>query len=82
MLRETTFWLGGILTIALGVALAASLVWIGAGIDYFEAWLGCGIAVLFGAFFLHVSRDEHRTRLAFLEESEGGSGPGPGSGKR
>ena len=70
MLRETTFWLGGVLTIALGVTLGAGLVWAGAGVEFFDAWLASGIAVGFGAFFIYVSREEHRNRLAFLADSE------------
>jgi len=81
MLRETTFWLGGLVTIALGAALAGSLVWIGAGLDYADAWLGAALAVLFGAFFLYVSHDEHRSRREFLKESEDASSPRTGSGR-
>jgi len=82
MLRETTFWIGGILTIALGVLFAAGLLLAGAGFDYASAWLGCGIAVGFGAFFLSVSRDEHRDRLAFLADVEREGPDEPGSGAR
>ncbi|MGA8710315.1 MAG: hypothetical protein WB786_03680 [Thermoplasmata archaeon] len=70
MLRETTFGIGGILTIALGVLFAAGLFLAGAGFEYASAWLACGIAVGFGAFFLYVARDEHRDRLSFLAEVE------------
>ena len=66
MLRETTFLIGGILTIALGVLLGAGLYLAGAGVEYVDAWLASGIAVGFGAFFLYVARDEHRDRLDFL----------------
>jgi hypothetical protein len=78
MLRETTFRIGGVLTIALGVALAYGLFIAGAGIEFADAWLAAGIAVGFGAFFLYVARDEGRTRREFLRsaEEEGKSPPG------
>jgi len=66
MLRETTFWIGGIVMIALGILLGIGLFLAGAGVDFFDAWLGSGISVGFGAFFLYVARDEHRDRLAYL----------------
>ena len=75
VLRETQFFVGGLLTIALGLALAAGLYWAGVGWEYFPAWLGVGMSVGFGGFFLWVARDEHRARLAFLEV-EGLGGPG------
>lgn len=77
MLRETTFWIGGILTIGLGVALAAGLYISGAGLEYADAWLASGIAVGFGAFFMYVARDEHRERLAFLAAAEREPPPEP-----
>lgn len=70
MLRETTFWIGGIVMIALGILLGIGLFLAGAGVDFFDAWLGSGISVGFGAFFLYVARDEHRDRLAYLEKTE------------
>ena len=70
MLRETTFWVGGVLTAGLGVALAAGLYWSGAGVEFIDAWLASGIAVGFGAFFVYVARAEHRERRAFLESVE------------
>jgi hypothetical protein len=80
VLRETTFLLGGALTIGLGVALAAGLVWAGAGAAYFSAYIGCGLAVLLGSFFLYVGSAEGRERRAFLADTEpaadgGTSGP-------
>ena len=69
MLRETTFTIGGLLTIGLGLALATGLYLAGAGLEYADAWLACGMAVGFGAFFLYVARDEHRERLAFLRSA-------------
>lgn len=69
--RETTFRLGGVLTIALGVIFALALLLSGAGWTFFEAWLGAGLCVGFGAFFLYVARDEGRTRREFLSSSEG-----------
>lgn len=82
MLRETTFRIGGLLTSALGVALAVGLFLSGAGFVYVDAWLASGIAVGFGTFFLYVARDEHRNRLAFLASSEKEVSELPGSGRR
>ena len=70
MLRETTFWIGGALTFALGVALAVGLYWAGAGVEYFDAWLASALALGFGVFFVHVAREEHRDRLDFLTGAE------------
>jgi len=81
MQRQTTFLVGGGMTIALGVALALGLLISGAGVDYLNAWLAAGLAVALGAFFVHVARDEGRYRRAHLEdlESEGRPPPsGPG----
>jgi hypothetical protein len=80
MLRETTFLIGGVLTVALGVLLGAGLYLAGAGVEYFDAWLASGIAVGFGAFFLYVARDEHRDRLEFLAQAEKEPSDGAGSG--
>jgi hypothetical protein len=78
VLPETTFDIGGALTIGLGVALAAGLVWAGAGIDFLDGWLSAGIAVGFGAFFLSVGRAAARERRAELRRLEAsGSSPGP-----
>lgn len=66
MLRETTFRVGGVLTIALGVLFGYGLYSAGAGLEYFDAWLAAGICVGFGAFFLYVAHDEARTRQKFL----------------
>ena len=81
VLRETTFMIGGVVTIALGVALAAGLWWAGAGWAYPSAWLAAAISVGFGAFFLHVGRDEGARRREYLRAVEAGqvrppSGPG------
>jgi hypothetical protein len=62
VLRESTFVVGGLLVIALGVAFIAGLIWAGAGIDYFEAWLGAGITIGLGAFFVYVGRAEAEDR--------------------
>ena len=80
MLRETTFLVGGGLTIALGILLDVGLFLAGAGVEYFDAWLAGGIAVGLGAFFVYVAREEHRDRLAFLAdiEKEPPTEPGPG----
>jgi hypothetical protein len=70
MFRETTFRVGGILTIALGVALAYGLFVAGAGVEFTDAWLAAGISIGFGAFFLHVAAEEARNRREFLRSSE------------
>ncbi|MGA8710870.1 MAG: hypothetical protein WB786_06545 [Thermoplasmata archaeon] len=62
MLRETTFWLGGALTVGLGVALATGLVWAGAGWEFFNAYLAAALAVGFGVGFMLVGRAEGRER--------------------
>jgi len=68
--RETQFRLGGALTIALGIAFAAALAISGVGLAYFSAWIGAGLCVGLGVFFVYVARDEARTRAQFLVESE------------
>jgi hypothetical protein len=70
VLRETTFVLGGCLTIALGGALAVGLLWAGAGLIYFDAWLGAGIAVGLGIFFIYVGRAEGEDRRQSLHRLE------------
>ena len=70
VLRETTFVVGGALTIGLGAVLAAGLVWAGAGVEFFPAWIAAALAVGFGGFFVHVGRDEGRDRRARLREDE------------
>ncbi len=75
MLRETTFAVGGGLTIGLGVALLAGLYAAGAGLVYFEAWLAGGIAIGLGAFFVHVGRDEGRVRREELRALDPGADP-------
>ncbi len=70
MLRETTFLIGGVLTVALGLLLAAGLLWAGAGIDYFGGYIAAGLAVGFGAFFAWVGRAEGRERRRALAEIE------------
>lgn len=70
MLRETTFIVGGALTIGLGVALLTGLVWAGAGFVYFNAWLAAGIAVGLGAFFIHVGREARGDRRQNLRRLE------------
>ena len=80
MLRETTFWLGGIVTMVLGVLLAVGLYWSAAGFEFADAWLASGISVGFGAFFVYVAREEHRDRLAVLASHEVGGSEPPGTG--
>ena len=62
VLRETTFIVGGALTIGLGIALGYALYWTGAGFEFFGAWLAAGLAIGLGAFFVHVGRAEGRER--------------------
>ena len=81
MLRETTFFIGGWITVTLGILLAFGLYVSGAGVEFVDAWLASGLAVGFGAFFLYVSRAEHLDRLEFLRKAEERppGPPGPGS---
>ncbi len=76
MLRETSFVIGGALTVALGIALVAGLVWAGAGVVYFNAWLAAAIAMGLGAFFIKVGRDAGEDRREALRRLEReGEGP-------
>jgi hypothetical protein len=58
VLRETTFVIGGTLTVGLGLALAAGLLLSHAGLDYNDSWLSVGIAVGLGVFFIYVGQTE------------------------
>ncbi len=78
MLRETTFVVGGCLTLALGAALAGGLAWAGAGFGFFGAYLGAGLAAGFGLFFLYVGRSQRRQRREDLDQLVAGSRKGPG----
>ncbi|MGI0071181.1 MAG: hypothetical protein ACRECT_03820 [Thermoplasmata archaeon] len=78
VLRETTFAIGGCLMIGLGIALAAGLAWARAGWIYYDAWLGAGIAVGLGVFFLRVGHSEGEVRREELRRLEGGEGSSPG----
>ncbi len=80
VLRETTFVVGGALTIGLGIALGAGLYLAGAGVEFFEEWLAAGLAVVFGAFFLYVGRSAAKDRRRQLRELEGAEEPGAGRG--
>jgi hypothetical protein len=64
MARETTFWIGGVLTIVLGPVFAGLLVWAGAGVDFYSAYLGVALALVLGSFFLYVAGAESRARTA------------------
>jgi len=66
MQRESTFRVGGALTVALGVLLGIALGLAGAGVGFFGAWLSAGICVGLGVFFLYVAHDEARTRREYL----------------
>jgi hypothetical protein len=77
MLRETTFRVGGALMIGLGLLLGVGLFLAAAGWEFFDAWLGAGICVGFGGFFLYVARDEARTRRAFLASHGDPESPPP-----
>ena len=70
VLRETSFLMGGVLTIALGVLLVAGLVWAGAGWEFFNGYIAAGLAVGFGIAFFEVGRSEGRTRRRELAEAE------------
>lgn len=70
VLRETTFQVGGGLTIALGLVLGIGLFLAGAGLLWFEAWLGAGLAVGLGAFFVYVGRTEAQDRRRGLQTGE------------
>ena len=78
MLRETTFFVGGAVVIALGVLLGFGLWYAGAGVVYWSAWLSAGISVGLGAFFLRVGREARAYRRAWLSELEKGNPPPPG----
>lgn len=78
MLRELTFWIGGAIAIALGAALAAGLLWAGAGLVYFDAWLAVPLAVVLGVFFLHVGSEMRRYRTQYLRAAEAGEPLPPG----
>ena len=78
MLRETTFFVGGALVIALGVALGIGLEVSGAGLGYWSAWLSAGIAVGLGAFFLRVGREARTFRRRWLQDVAEGRVPPPG----
>jgi len=78
VLRETTFFVGGGLLIALGVALGVGLWWSGAGLLYGSAWLAAGIAVGLGGFFLVVGREARRFRAKWFRDLEEGRAPPPG----
>ena len=78
MQRETTFRVGGILTILLGAVFAYALIATGAGLAFFDAWLACGICVGFGGFCIYVAHDEARTRREFLRSA----GPSEGHQSR
>jgi len=70
VLRETTFWVGGALTIGLGGLLAAGLIWAGAGWDFVNAYLAAVLAVGFGVGFMLVGRSEGQERRRVLAEAE------------
>jgi len=78
LLRETAFFVGGAVVIALGVLLGFGLGLAGAGLDAWSAWLSAGIAVGFGSFLLYVGRDARAFRRAWLRAHEEGRPPPPG----
>ena len=78
MLRETTFFAGGIAVIVVGVILGVALWWTGAGLEFWGAWLGAGMMVGLGAFFWSVGRDAQAYRRRWLKETEEGRPPPPG----
>jgi hypothetical protein len=78
VLRETTFLVGGVLVIGLGVSLGVGLGLAGAGLAYWSAWLSAGIAVGLGAFFLRVGVDARAYRRRWLQDVAEGKAPPPG----
>ncbi|MFY9716868.1 MAG: hypothetical protein WAK40_02905 [Thermoplasmata archaeon] len=78
MLRETTFLLGGAIAVGLGTSLAVGLLWADAGAAYLDGWLSAALAVVIGAFFLHVAREARRYRAEYLRAIEAGRTPPPG----
>ena len=78
MLRERTFFAGGAIVIAVGLALGVGLALSGAGISYASAWLASGIAVGLGVFFLYVGREAQAYRRTWMREVEAGRPPPPG----
>jgi len=82
VLRETTFYLGGAVVIALGVSLGLGLWIAGAGVAFFGAWLAAGIAVGLGAFFVRVGRDARAFRRQWTQDLEAGRAPPPGGPPR
>ncbi|HTT72600.1 MAG TPA: hypothetical protein VMG99_00400 [Thermoplasmata archaeon] len=78
VLRETQFLIGGAVVIALGLLLAAGLVWAGAGIEFFGGWLAALLAVGLGAFFVHVARLEAAERRRFLQAAAESDRPAAG----
>jgi hypothetical protein len=75
--RETAFWIGGTLTIGLGLTFAVLLVWAGAGVEFSSAYLGVALAVVLGAFFLYVAGAERRARISQSGEGERAGDDGP-----
>lgn len=78
VLRETTFFLGGAVVIALGLALGVGLWLTGAGLLFAGAWLAAGVAVGLGAFFVRVGTDARGFRRQWLRDVEEGRPPAPG----
>jgi hypothetical protein len=76
--RESVFWVGGGLSIALGVALGLALWVAGAGYEYAGAWFAAFGASGFGVFCLYVARDLQRYRAAYVRAIEAGLPPPPG----
>jgi hypothetical protein len=70
VLRESTFRLGGALTVVLGLAFAAGLAWAGAGADYFTAYVGAAFGVVLGSFFIYVGGAEARERQVSARHPE------------
>ncbi|MCI4342766.1 MAG: hypothetical protein L3J92_01430 [Thermoplasmata archaeon] len=64
MTREKTFWIGGALTIGLGLAFAVGLVWAGAGVEFSSSYLAVAFALVLGSFFLYVAGAEARERAS------------------
>ena len=76
MLVETTFGVGGVLCVALGIALGAAYLAIGLTELDAASLAAPGLFVVMGAIFLWVARDARRSRLELLAlgEPPGGAG--------
>ncbi|HTT34643.1 MAG TPA: hypothetical protein VMH78_02080 [Thermoplasmata archaeon] len=66
MLTETTFQIGGIVTVSLAGALAIAAIWPPGDPDAGGLLVSAGLVAAFGLFFVHVGREARRARLDLL----------------